>query len=1302
MPNGTADIPAGTSASGSTEGSRPISIRDAADIVPAFNGRNIPVYQFAKSCFKAKNIISPNAEYGLVQLIKNKFYGQASRVVQNGDYDTIEELIAVIKSRFAPLFTSMQLCGDMARMVQAPTEAVVDYGSRVSGLLIQIKSCNEMEFPDQVERYNQSSETNTVRAFLTGLKQEVYSRMRNQNFDSLEDAISAAILAEAESIENLTKVKLSQGFITAEQCNNCYGYGHNTSVCCSQRFQRQSTSRAHWPAKYCQHCQRSGHTLETCWFKDQQGRPGVPQDFAQPNQAHKNQPMPRQNRNWTQNRAPICEFCQNIGHTIQECRKKAYQERVKSQRLQQTPQVQQVRKKANLYLNLGEINKSPSVELSSENFKNQKALFMVDTGSIYTTGYIKVKILETESIFHIIEELPIEQDGILGTEYFKSSGASINYAKSILIVNNNIIPFKQPAVVIPSRTKTMIPIKVSNTEIKTGFVPKLQLHPQLYMGNAVVTNRDGIAFLYAINVGAEDIEIEMPAVELQQYEEAPQDEDAVHQEPERAQKILKILQTDHLNQEEFANVEDIVKEHADRFYIDGDKLPATNKIYHRIITTDEMPVNVKQYRYPHALKDEINHQVNDLLEKGIIKHSSSPFNSPLWIVPKKQDSKGNKLWRLVIDFRKLNEKTISDAYPLPNITDILDQVGSAKYFSVFDLKSSFHQTPMHPEDKHKTAFSTPFGHFEFNRMPFGLKNAAATFQRLMNNVLDGLQGLELFVFIDDIVVYASSLQEHETKVNRMMAKLREANLCLQPDKCQFLKKEVAYLGHIITEDGVKPDPAKVEAVQRFPIPKTVKNIRQFLGLCGYYRRFIKDFSKIAKPLSDLMKKEQKFEWSSQQQQAFEFLRNVLCEEPILQYPDFERPFNITTDASGTAVGAVLSQGEIGKDQPVAYASRVMNKPETQYSATERELLAVIFAVNHFRPYIFGRKFYLITDHKPLIWLNSLTDPTSRLMRWKLRLSEYDYEIKYKPGKQNINADALSRNPIEDINALQIHAKRLHSSTSGSKKKRKKKKEWHQYPTRPRQTTTTSESGKHKKRKEWHQYPTRPRQTTTTSESREFKKKKESHQYPTRLRPTTTTESEEHKKKKEWHQYPRRPRPTTSSSSRDIKKRKISHKHLTRPRDDSSEFETRKKYRKDRIRERSFSQEDNAAKKRVIEDYTSSDGSQYYETDVSEEPPKPRKRTNLNPKIYSSEEIRKKRRPNEQQVIVEVHQPPQDRKYIIPQKRPINKEPVIIGDEIEEYNEETIIPKHIFREPPKIDSSSSTRGRSPKKPKTIYG
>ncbi|XP_046145724.1 uncharacterized protein LOC123989049 [Osmia bicornis bicornis] len=235
----------------------------------------------------------------------------------------------------------MQLCGDMARIAQGPTEAVVDYGSRVSGLLLQIKSCNEIEFPDNIEGYNRSSETNTIKAFLTGLKQEIYNRMKNQNFNSLDEAISAAIVAEAENLESQTKAKLSQGFTMTNQYENCLGYGHNTGICYNQQFQGQSMSRARWTVKHCQHCQRSGHTVETCWFKDQPARPGVPQDFAQPTQAYKNQPTQRQGQNWTRTRPPICEFCQNIGHTIQECRKKAYQERIKSQRLQQTPQVQQ-------------------------------------------------------------------------------------------------------------------------------------------------------------------------------------------------------------------------------------------------------------------------------------------------------------------------------------------------------------------------------------------------------------------------------------------------------------------------------------------------------------------------------------------------------------------------------------------------------------------------------------------------------------------------------------------------------------------------------------------------------------------------------------------------------------------------------------------------------------------------------------------------------------------------------------------------------------------------------------------------
>ena len=228
---------------------------------------------------------------------------------------------------------------------------------------------------------------------------------------------------------------------------------------------------------------------------------------------------------------------------------------------------------------------------------------------------------------------------------------------------------------------------------------------------------------------------------------------------------------------------------------------------------------------------------------------------------KKPDSQGNKRWRLVIDYRKLNDKTIGDAYPLRNITEILDQLGTAKYFSTFDLASGFHYIRMAQEDAHKTTFSTPYGHFKFKRMPFGLKNAPATFQCLMNSVLSGLQEAELFVYLNDIVIYSRSLHEHEIKFNNLMERLKQARLRLQPDKCEFLRHEVSYLGHIISADGVKPDPKKIEVVSKFPLPKKAKNIKQFLGLAKYYRRFIPNFSKIAKPLTQLLKKDIPFKWS---------------------------------------------------------------------------------------------------------------------------------------------------------------------------------------------------------------------------------------------------------------------------------------------------------------------------------------------------------------------------------------------------------------------------------------------------------
>lgn len=462
---------------------------------------------------------------------------------------------------------------------------------------------------------------------------------------------------------------------------------------------------------------------------------------------------------------------------------------------------------------------------------------------------------------------------------------------------------------------------------------------------------------------------------------------------------------------------EIIDKYQGTFHLEGDPLPCTNLTKHTIDTTDEKLIHVKQYRYPPAHQEEINRQLLEMLEKGIIENSQSPYNSPLWVVPKKADASGKKKWRIVVDFRQLNNKTEQDAYPLPNIEEILDQLGRARYFSAFDLASGFHQIPMDPISKKKTAFSTPQGHYEFARMPFGLKNAPATFQRMMDQALRGLIGKICFVYLDDIVVYGETLKAHNENLEILLERLSSLGLKLQPDKCEYIKPELQYLGHIITQDGVKPNPDKLKAVREFPRPKGPKQIKQFLGLAGYYRRFIKKFSEKAKPLTLLLKKDVSFAFGHEQERAFSVLKDELCSQPLLQYPDFAKELILTTDASNEATGAILSQGKIGEDRPIPYASRTLDKAERNYSATDKELLAIVWAVKHYRPYLYGRKFKIVTDHQPLKWLMNHKDPNSRLMRWRIILEEYDYEIIYKKGTLNTNADALSRNPVMILEAV---------------------------------------------------------------------------------------------------------------------------------------------------------------------------------------------------------------------------------------------------------------------------------------------
>jgi len=673
----------------------------------------------------------------------------------------------------------------------------------------------------------------------------------------------------------------------------------------------------------------------------------------------------------------------------------------------------------------------PDVKIRAETM----ALSGITDGNIETLGAVDIIFKGHTVTLQVVDNnFPISQEGILGSD-FLGNETDISYSKQIITWRDQNLKFsRNKEIILPPRSRTIVPIRVANTPLTEGYIPRLNISDDIYFGEALVKNRNGSVLIGIINTSESAKQIKLPKIQLEEVEnvstlpprqkpeQRPSDNSKVPttqiatigtapvSKRTQATEIKTLLRLDHLNNEESQHVERIIQKHADLFQLPMDTLGFTTLIKHRIETTDNQPIHTKQYRYPPIHKEEINKQIETLLSNDVICPSTSPYNSPLWVVPKKPDSLGNKRWRMVVDFRGLNEKTIGDAYPLPNITEILDQLGSAKYFSVFDLASGFHQIPMHEPDAPKTAFSTPYGHYHFKRMPFGLKNAPATFQRLMDQTLAGLQGTEVFVYLDDIVLYASSLKEHETKFNKLAERLRRANLKLQPDKCEFLRKEVTYLGHIIGEDGVRPDPQKISAVKNFPRPNNPKTIKQFLGLAGYYRRFIQDFSKIARPLTCLLKKDIKFDWTDAQESAFITLREALCSQPLLQYPDFSQPFVVTTDASKYAVGGILSQGPVGEDHPIAYTSRLLNAAEQNYSTIEKELLAIVYSVNHFRPYLYGQKFLLVTDHKPLIWLHSVKDPTSRLLRWRLRLAEYEYTVMYKAGKANLNADALSRNP----------------------------------------------------------------------------------------------------------------------------------------------------------------------------------------------------------------------------------------------------------------------------------------------------
>nr|KYP39590.1 Transposon Ty3-G Gag-Pol polyprotein [Cajanus cajan] len=428
-------------------------------------------------------------------------------------------------------------------------------------------------------------------------------------------------------------------------------------------------------------------------------------------------------------------------------------------------------------------------------------------------------------------------------------------------------------------------------------------------------------------------------------------------------------------------------------------LPPPRSQNHRIpLLQGSGPVKVRPYKYPHSQKQQIELMIKEMLEDGIIAPSSSPFSSPIILVKKKDGS-----WRFCTDYRALNAITVKDSFPIPTVEDLLDELFGAKYFSKLDLRAGYHQILVQEEDRYKTAFRTHQGHYEWLVMPFGLTNAPATFQNLMNDIFQGLLRKSVLVFFDDILVYSSSWFLHLQHLQQVLDILAKHELYAKMSKCSFGLEQVEYLGHVVSGDGVSMETSKVQAVIDWPVPKTIKQLRGFLGLTGYYRRFIQGYASIANPLTDLLKKDN-FKWSNEADAAFIALKQAITTAPVLSLPDFSQPFVLETDASGSGIGAVLSQNK----HPIAFFSKKLSNRMTKQSAYTREFYAITEAIAKFRHYLLGHRFIIRTDQKSLKSLLDQTLQTPEQQAWLHKFLGYDFSIEYKPGTENLAADALSR------------------------------------------------------------------------------------------------------------------------------------------------------------------------------------------------------------------------------------------------------------------------------------------------------
>ena len=910
-----------------------------------------------------------------------------------------------------------------------------------------------------------------VDQFILGMKDRpTQNKLLQEPPGTLEDAVLIArrfeaanstietLRAEAGSAirQNRTPIGAVNSSFTSKTCFNCNGFGHVAKQCPTYNEFRRSSNVS--SEKTCYLCHKPGHVARDCFSKNQHRNPNVSGSTSQTRPP------------------PTCYRCGRKGHISKFCRTEIEtsteavgqgQSAVQntSQNNKGTPQKDSkvrlsaaspahkrktllVEAKINGVNKLCIIDTGASISLISKNewesLSNEEPLLPSDivaeaanNSPIGILGKTKLFIEvddahKSNHEFYVASEMLSEV--ILGLDWLVNNQVVIDTANMLMKFPDSkcqpLLVFdaalKDPTVVvlsddieIPGRHEIVQTAHIRNPIISESVLePNFDLAEKgVLVASVLVKPKEQTVPIQIINPGADAVKLYkgtsvgcLQQVDIEMNDPILDSGGNANSNDFSEQPELH-FNLENLKPEEREQMSSVLKEYQGIFATNLSEIGLTTQAEHRIETGDASPIKQLPRRLPNALKPVVEEQVQEMLQNDVIEPSKSPWASPIVLVKKKDGS-----WRFCIDFRKLNEVTIKDAYPLPQVNDLIDTLSGHKYFTTLDLASGYWQVPMEESSQEKTAFVIPGGNiFHFKRLPFGLCNAVPTFQRLMSNVLQGLLPNKCLVYLDDVLIVGHNFEEHLNNLKEVLNAIQNAGLKLKPLKCHFGQTSVKFLGFQIADTGLAPDPEKVKAIKEYPVPKDLTELRRFIGMISYYRRFISGFSDIAHPLHRLLQKDVKFDWNQSCQNSFESLKEQLISSPILGFPDTDKDYLLYTDASDVGIGAVLTQNdEDGTERVISFASKAFSGSEKNWTTTEKEAFAVVWALQYFHPYVYGRHVTVFTDHRALQWLKAMKHPNGKLARWILKLEEYDYAVEHRPGTMMQHVDALSRAPVQGV------------------------------------------------------------------------------------------------------------------------------------------------------------------------------------------------------------------------------------------------------------------------------------------------